>query len=514
MATTPDFRLYHSNALDVLAGLLAETLREPVPGQSILEPDIILIPQAAMRRWLQATLAERYGIAANLQFLTPGEFVAKALDANLPGAREDLNATALHWRVYAALNDEALMQHPAMAQWQAYVQNELPDPLRAWALAGELASIFEKYQAWRRDWLLEWEHLPPAHDPQAILWQQIAATRQHRARRIDAYLARFAQPGQALPQGLPRRLFVFATVNISPDVLRVIATQARAGTLHFYLPTPTRGDWGERFTKRNDGLHPLLHAWGAAGRDFINVLGSYEVVHPRGEIEAFVEPEAHPQHLLQRLQADLFHGHAEPCFPLRDELDKHDPSLQIHACHTRLRELQVLYDQLRALLDDTRFAPPLEPRQMAVLAPDIDQYAPYLATVFGRSGSEQHLPWTLADASPLQAEPLAELFGQLLNLPLSRFGLNETLDLLASAPLQQASGLDAAALECLHGWLHAAGARWGLDAAHRQQHNAPVDDAYTWQFAPVAGTRRQRPDCIGYPYPPDAGAGALQPGAE
>ena len=83
MTAAPDFRLYHSNALDVLAELLADELRKPVPGQSPLEPDIVLIPQVAMRRWLQATLAQRHGIAANLEFLTPGEFVARALDANL-----------------------------------------------------------------------------------------------------------------------------------------------------------------------------------------------------------------------------------------------------------------------------------------------------------------------------------------------------------------------------------------------------------------------------------------------
>jgi len=483
MAAIPDFRLYHSNALDVLAGLLAEALREPVPGQSILVPETILIPQAAMRRWLQATLAERYGIAANLQFLTPGEFVAKALDANIPGRGEDLTAAALHWRVYAALNDADLLLHPALAPWRDYMQGEPPDPLRPWALAGELAAIFEKYQAWRRDWLLAWEHNAPANDPQAILWQQIGAARQHRARRIDTYLARFADAGAALPQGLPRRLFVFATLNISPDVLRVIATQARVGTLHFYLPTPARDDWGERFTKPDQGQRPLLHAWGGAGRDFIHVLGSYEVVHPRGEIEAFVEPEPHPKRLLHRLQADLFHTRAEPGFPLRDALDTLDPSLQFHACHTRLRELQALYDQLRALLDDARFDPPLEPRQIAVLAPDIDPYAAYLPAVFGRSGSEHYLPWTLADASPLQAEPLADLFRQLLNLPLSRFGLSEILDLVASAPLQETSGLDADAVERLHHWLHAAGARWGLSAAHRQRHSAPPDHAYTWQFA-------------------------------
>ena len=48
-------------------------------------------------------------------------------------------------------------------------------------------------------------------------------------------------------------------------------------------------------------------------------------------------------------------------------------SLQVHACHTRLREVQVLHDQLRALLEAGRDGdPPLQPRDIAVLAPDID----------------------------------------------------------------------------------------------------------------------------------------------
>ena len=92
-----DFRLYHSNSLEVLSGLLAAELARPVPGHSLLVPDVVLIPQVAMRRWLQATLAAQHGIAANLEFLTPGEFVARTLKANVPGDSEDLGADALHW---------------------------------------------------------------------------------------------------------------------------------------------------------------------------------------------------------------------------------------------------------------------------------------------------------------------------------------------------------------------------------------------------------------------------------
>jgi len=492
MTATPDFRLYHGNALDVLAGLLAEELRNDLPGRSPLAPDTILIPQVAMRRWLQSTLATRHGIAANLDFLTPGEFVARALERNLGKVDDDLDAATLHWRLHAALADPLLRAQPALAQLVAYLGDD--DPLKAWTLAGELAAVFEKYQAWRRDWLLRWDAGTDPDDPQAILWRAVASGRSHRARRIQDYLTRFAE-AEALPQGLPARLFVFATLNISPDVLRVLATQARVGTLHFYLPTPTKHYWGD-LQSQAAGLgeggtafaadapeNPLLRDWGAAGKDFMALLGNYEIVHPSGEIAAYVDPaEGEGDSLLHRIQADLFHRRAAPAGRQRDGVDPGDPSLQFHACHTRLRELQVLHDRLRALLEDPRFNPPLQPREIAVLAPDIDAYVPYLDAVFA-ADRDDAIPYAVADASALAGEPLAEVFLRLLALPVSRFGLVELLDLLASPPLAAAAGLDAADFERLHAWLHAAGARWGLDADHRERRGAPHDDACTWQFA-------------------------------
>ena len=505
MANEPDFRLYHSNSLEVLASLLAIELQKTVPGQPLLAPDVVLIPQVAMRRWLQSTLAATYGIAANLEFLTPGEFVARALQANLPGERDDLDASGLQWQLYAALTDARLLAQPPMAALRTYLDGR--DALKPWALAGELGSVFEKYQAWRRDWLLRWEDGADENDPQAILWRRIAGGRNHRARRIHDYLTRFAPPATALPQGLPQRVFAFATLNISPDVLRILATQARVGVMHFYLPTPTEKYWGDLQTLAErlrtgaadpfgaeHGENRLLEAWGAAGRDFMAVLGSYEVVHPNGEIPAYVDPEEDSRALLEdgglsdtllhRMQRDLFHRRALPSGELREGVMADDPSLQVHACHTRLREMQVLHDRLRGLLEDPRFDPPLEPRDIAVLAPDIDPYVPYLQAVFGeRSAHGEHIPWALADTSPLAGEPLAEVFVRLLGLPVSRFGLHEILDLIASPPIAQAAGLDEPALERLQGWLEAAGARWGLDANHREAHQAPPDDAYTWAFA-------------------------------
>ena len=108
-----------------MAKLLANTLRAPVAGRSVLTPDTMWIPQVAMRRWLQAALAEQFVVAANLQFLTPGEFVAQALNANLGPSPDDLDVETLHWRLYAALGDAAVLTQPAMATIAAHLTEDL-----------------------------------------------------------------------------------------------------------------------------------------------------------------------------------------------------------------------------------------------------------------------------------------------------------------------------------------------------------------------------------------------------
>ena len=197
-ATPPDFRLYHGNDLEVLAGVLARELARPVEGRALLAPDTILIPQPAMRRWLQKTLAETHGIAANLRFLAPGEFVREALDANVPGAGAASvgDAATLRWRLWALLADAEAMREAVFAPLRPVLGGADPG-LAAWTLAGELADAFEKYQAWRRDWLRRWDHGGDRGDWQAELWRRATRHLSHRGKRLDAYLSRFDGDGGA-----------------------------------------------------------------------------------------------------------------------------------------------------------------------------------------------------------------------------------------------------------------------------------------------------------------------------
>jgi exodeoxyribonuclease V gamma subunit len=492
-AASPDFRLYPSNDLDVLAGVLGELLRVPGDGDWWRE-EWVLVPQFSMRRWLQQSLAERLGICANIRFVTPGEFVEHALEANLGAAsRADrLMPEVLRWHLLRELETNPPQEFAGFLS--------SADPRRSWSLAASLADSFEKYQAWRREDLLGWERRAPRDDAQAQLWKKIGSGRAHRARRIGEYLERFGGEGGEIPSGLPSRLFVFACQNISPDVLQVVASQARAGRQHFFLHTPSRAYWGDldRWAAdyrpdqddRFGGENPLLAAWGQAGRDFIAALGSGETVRARFETPAFTQPLADT--LLGRVQTDVLENHAPLADAIagdpwpRQQVDTADASLQFHACHTRLREVQVLHDQLRALLEEKALPgrERIDPRDIAVLMPDVDAYAPHVEAVFGGAlGTSREIPYTIADTSPLASAAIAEAFLRLLRLPMQPLTLTDVIDLLAVPALAERFDVDDADRARLQDWLQASGARWGLDGADRERHDASGESAYTFEFA-------------------------------
>ena len=154
----------------------------------------------------------------------------------------------------------------------------------------------------------------------------------------------------------------------------------------------------------------------------------------------------------------------------------------------------MLHDQLRALLEQPAKAgePQLQARDIAVLASDIDLYAPHIEAVFGGAlGTSRELPYTIADTSPLASVPLVDAFVRMLALPLQPLTVADVLDLLAVPAIAERFEVDDAQRNTLAHWLQAAGARWGLDGADRERHgvtpgparNERDNAAYTFEFA-------------------------------
>lgn len=104
-----------------------------------------------------------------------------------------------------------------------------------------------------------------------------------------------------------------------------------------------------------------------------------------------------------------------------------DGTLVFVSAHSAQRELEVLHDRLLAWFDAD---PQRQPREVMVMVPDMEAFAPLIHAVFGRHGAGQpgHIPYSVADTTARQS-PLVQALAQLLALPTARLTLAEWLAL-------------------------------------------------------------------------------------
>lgn len=349
----------------------------------------------------------------------------------------------------------------------------------------------------------------PAEASRADIHQQFL----HKARALT--------PDQR-PEELPRRVVVFGISSLPRQALEVLDAIAHLSQVMLFVHNPSQHYWGDIVEGRElfrraygrtparkvpEGLdetalhlhgHPLLAAWGKQGRDYIRLLDEHdqreryeEHFHAQDlSIDLFESPGS--DSLLRQLQDDILelrpmHERRALAAAIDPALDR---SLGFLIAHSPQREVEILHDQLLDAFEQaTADGAPLHPRDVLVMVPDIDVYAPHIAAVFGRLAptDTRFIPFHLSDQGQRHRNPLLIGLETLLQLPRSRFAVSELLDLLDIAALRRRFGIDETDLPRLRLWISGANIRWGLDAGQRAELGLPDGlEQNTWRF----GVRR------------------------
>ncbi|OIN04539.1 exodeoxyribonuclease V subunit gamma [Oceanisphaera psychrotolerans] len=533
-ALTPGLMVVHGNHLEALRELaVAWMRRNPL---APLENEVILVQSNGIAQWLKLALAEHRsgGIAAAMQVDLPARFLWQTYRAVLGShsipLQSPLDKAPLTWRLMRLL--PALLADERFAPLRRFLQDD-DDCRKRYQLAERLADLFDQYQVYRADWLAEWAagrdriisgRRGPVPLDEAVLWQpalwralledvgheQLAGSRAGVHPRFVAHLRECEQ----VPAGLPRRVIVFGISSLPAQTLEALAALARFTQVLLCVHNPCQHHWGDivpdqdllrhryRRHARKPGqpleltdndlhqhAHPLLAAWGKQGRDYINLLDSVDDPdHYKARFDAIgsridLFGEGDVNHLLGQLQDDMLN--LRPLSETREQwppLTEDTASIRFHVAHSAQREVEILHDQL---LDYFSADPGLRPRDIIVMVPDVNVYAPHIQAVFGQYGREddRYIPFTLADQGSRGTEPLLIALEQLLRLPDNRQTVSEILDLLEVPALRDRFGINEQDVPTLHRWIEGAGVRWGLDARRRAALGLPAElEQNTWRF--------------------------------
>jgi len=177
--------------------------------------------------------------------------------------------------------------------------------------------------------------------------------------------------------------------------------------------------------------------------------------------------EGHRLTLLEAVQADiLLMRNPETTEKLNLAAD--DTSIQLHVAPSRLREVQVLYDRLLAIINDhAGDADPITPRDIVVMAPDITSYEPAIKMVFEALDSQ--LDIHIVDLPFEGQSPLVSGFWKLIDLAEGRWEPSTLLEIFENPFFQQCHQISNDDVAQLRLWVRQQGIRWGKDAGHRNE---------------------------------------------
>ena len=506
--------------------MLADPLHDP------LIKEIVAVPTRGVERWLTqqmsltlgASEGRTDGVCANVEFPFPGRLVGGAI-ATATGVDRDDDPWRPERAVWPLLEVvEERLDDPPFAALAAHLRGDDAEQGRRFSEVRHLADLFDRYAVHRPVMLRAWADgkdtdgagadLPEDARWQAALWRHL----QHRigtpspAERLPDACSRLMADIDVLDW--PRRVSIFGLTRLPASYLQALTAIATSRDVHLFLlhPSPalwsrvsqTVADTGLPARRREDGTarlprNPLLASWGRDAREMQLVLATAADV----AADTHHAVDGDRTTLLRRLQAAVHADEAPPGQPLpgekehRELLDPDDDSVQIHSCHGRARQVDVVRDAILHLLDTH---PELEPRDVIVMCPDIETFAPLIHAAFGVGGDEEPggtpsaqpgnrpegLRVRLADRSLRQTNPVLAVVSRLLELAQSRITASEMIDLMARDPVRRRFRFSDDDLARLEEWIPSAGIRWGIDADHRAPFRLPNLAANTW----TAGLQR------------------------
>ncbi|MGQ0630868.1 MAG: exodeoxyribonuclease V subunit gamma [Sporichthyaceae bacterium] len=500
--------LHRSADSDCLAGELARIL--DVPSTDPLRPVLVAVSAKGMERWLAQRLSHTLGaggsgagICANVTFSSPTRLLDDAATrAGLgAGSGTELGAGSgtelgagevttnpwererVLWPLVELLGEGAAGE-PLTAR--------LREGARCYPLAARLAGRFDDYGQERPAMLRFWaagEDLADDGRPlpvdliwQPRLWRALRARlgTPSPAERLPTTLERLREDPGCLD--LPQHLHVFGLNRLSAARLAVLAAIANAREVHLWIPHASPALWSA-VARGQAPRHPLLASLSRDAAALQRRVRAAAPTHTDSHHEAPAPPDTLLGQLQRTLAEDAAPGATEPI-----ALGPGDHSISVHACHGPVRQVEVLRELVTELLAaDTS----LEPRDVLVMCPDVDTFAPLITAAFadhddGPAGTRHPasaLRVRLTDRSMAGTNPVFATVRTVLGMSNGRATATELLDLAATDAVARRFGFDADAGEQLRRWAAEAGVRWGLDTRHRQHFGLGAIASGTWRDA-------------------------------
>lgn len=537
------FNIVPSNRQEYLLEVLIALLKQDYQSGNlgVFEPSTIMVESLGMKHYVNMGIAQQCSVSMNIDFPLVSRCIyslcRKILGENQVPKESLFKREIMVWRIDSILASESFIDHPDAKAANEYWQSAIDVNKARFLLAQNTADVFEQYMQFRPTWFDKWQanesvlsktekdsddNSQQLLEPwQRRIWQfilnddaSLAAHGDMTEAPVDSaskspakIIERATQQFQVDKYDLPKVIYIFAVNALTPQQLVFLKTISEQVDIFLFHLNPCVEYWGDLVSEKalmhqklkqgmvhlldEESPNLLLANLGKQGRVLFNQLQDIEYpdfTNKQLFINATESEQASNSSLLKALQQDLLLATTGHYSEDKQGTPPADNSISIHGCHSALREIQVLHDQLLHIIEND-IEQDIQAHDIIVLCPAIEDYAPFVKSVFRgpydqETNDEPRLVCSIADRAPLDAEPMISMFMDMLSLPDSRFSATSLIDYLHIESVQKKFNLSAAEVSLCEQWIADANIYWGKDSEHKSTlvkvENS--EETYTWEW--------------------------------
>ncbi|MBO4699265.1 exodeoxyribonuclease V subunit gamma [bacterium] len=459
--------LYKSNSLAAFLHEASEIIEETSKANPFVRK-IVVVQNDAVGRWLALNAAEEKGVAANIKFFSPDDFLRNFAEKYLGIETKNsvFNKKNTEWALYSIFNSDFL-ERPEFLPVKNYIKN---DEGRKFRLCRKIADLFEQYIVYRPHIIENWKKGRLCSDNSDEIWQkeifmELAKTDPHS--EPDFARLFIKKCSEAKLDGFRfNPLILFGISQMNTYHLNMFYHLSKLFPVHIFAVQPSI-----EYVYKEEKETFFRRFCSSA----IEITDFFAENPPFKETELFIKPLAPT--LLASVQRDI----------LDDEDDEKkdggaypDGSLRISACCGKMREMEVLKDSLLELFKNDRN---LFPENIAVLCPDLKSYEPYINAVFRNTPQNDNtfIPFAIGEAGAAEEAKISQIFLKILKLGKEFYKKSDILSIFKEPSVCGKFGTNREDFPKIEKILEESGIKWGRDTGFmKKEYN--LSGRNTWEF--------------------------------